>query len=277
MLDYQVSWDPVQRAVVIEKDKQKMEDAKKSIVSLFEHHIEAMNNHIVEQMLSHIAEESYLHRAQGQYYGDLFERTDLHIELQEIEIMQVYNDEATVYTKEAFSNENDAFYLDHEVEYVYSLLDLPDEGWQIVDVQQISIDYSDNGVLLNHQPGAVGSAVIQVWKQNEKALNDENLKDYLETLYKNTYFYDAMEYNKTFDFKYYNAHQQSEEVRFIGQEGDYAFLYIISKTTLGSIFPSYRTEGIYTFKKADGDWKLYDIAPLSTEVITPIESSLGGE
>lgn len=270
----QVSWDAKANTVAITSAVDTAASTKE-ISALFDKYSDYLNNENAKGFVSLIDPQSPL-TAIGPQLEEQMAKYDTKTTIEQMNIIDVQKNEATVQTIETSKKLGGDFMLNSKAEYIYSLTrSTASTQWQISNLQIKAIEYSlPEGTLeaAVSVPKAEEDLINAVVQANFDYTNKENLDGLLSTIDETSPAYTQTKQVYAQMFQVYDLDSAIESSKIIDYTADEAFVYLVqtTKKLSGPALPDSRSTTVTTLKKsADGKWKLSQSYMLKTEPLKP--------
>ncbi|WNS41040.1 copper amine oxidase N-terminal domain-containing protein [Paenibacillus sp. MMS20-IR301] len=268
----EVSWDAKANTVAITSAADSS-TAAKEIAALFDKYAEYSNSENIKGFMSLIDPKSPL-AAIGPQLEEQNAKYDTKNTIEQLNIIDLQKDEATVQTVENSEKLGGAFILNSKAEYIYSLTK-SSTGWLISNLQIKAIQYSLPAGTLEAKvtvPQADEDQINAVIQANVDYTNKENIDGILSTIDEASPAYAQTRQIYTQVFQAYDLESAIESSKIIDYTADEASVYMVqtTKRLSGPALADTRSTTVTTVKKAaDGKWKLVQSYIIKTEPLTP--------
>jgi hypothetical protein len=270
----QVSWDAKANTVAITSPVD-TSTATKEITALFDKYVDYSNSEDAKGFVSLIDPQSPL-TAIGTQLAEQMAKYDTKTVIEQMNIIDLQKNEATVQTIETSEKLGGAFMLNSKAEYIYSLTkSAGSTQWLISNLQINAIEYSlPEGTLeaTVTVPKADEELINAVVQANFEYTNTENLDGLLTTIDETSPAYAQTKQLYAQMFQVYDLESAIESSKIIDYTADEASVYLVqtTKRLSGPALPDTRSTTVTTVKKsADGKWKLVQSYMLKSEPMTP--------
>ncbi|WP_105901979.1 hypothetical protein [Vibrio gangliei] len=108
------------------------------------------------------------------------------------------------------------------------------------------------------------SDVLEVVVDNFKALENEDIASYMDTIHNQSALYQTTENVLKLTFKAYDLKYDLKDVVLVGEDDKYAYAKVVFEThkVRGPAFQDNQIESLIVFKQINGDWKIWAQANL---------------
>lgn len=108
------------------------------------------------------------------------------------------------------------------------------------------------------------SDVLEVVVDNFKALDQEDVPAYMDTIHTQSLMYKTTENALNLTFRIYDLEYDLQKVSFIGADDKYAYVKVVFETRKlkGPAFQNNQIEALIVFKQDNGEWKMWSQANL---------------
>ncbi|AIQ45462.1 hypothetical protein R70723_05810 [Paenibacillus sp. FSL R7-0273] len=266
-----VVWNATTRTVEI--TSLQSSDDTVTVADFFSNYVKYSNEENYDGFMSLIDSKSPIAQI-GPQIKQQFEMYNLKNSVDQLNIIELKANEATVHTIESTKKISGPFMPDSQTEYVYSLTrSSKDAGWKISNLQLQAVKYIlPEGALTAEVtvPKADEDAIKAVFTANLDYTNKEDLDGVMSTIDESAPGYEQNRLVATQLFQAYDLESSIESSKIIDYTGDTAVLYSVQtiKKLKGPQFQDNRNTTITTLKKsADGKWKLVQSYLLSSEAL----------
>ncbi|MNB86905.1 hypothetical protein D3C75_338660 [compost metagenome] len=242
-----------------------------SVADFFSNYVKYSNEENYEGFMSLIDSKSPIAQI-GPQIKQQFETYNLKNSVDQLNIIELKANEATVHTIESTEKISGPFMPNSQTEYIYSLTrSTKDADWKISNLQLQAVQYSLPESALTAAvtvPKADEDAIKAVFAANVDYTNKEDLDGLMSTIDENSAGYEQNKLVAAQLFQAYDLEGTIESSKVIDFQGDTAVLYSVQtiKKLKGPQFQDNRNTTITTLtKSADGKWKLVQSFLLSTE------------
>ncbi|AIQ51076.1 MULTISPECIES: copper amine oxidase N-terminal domain-containing protein [Paenibacillus] len=242
-----------------------------SVADFFSNYVKYSNEENYEGFMSLIDSKSPIAQI-GPQIKQQFETYNLKNSVDQLNIIELKANEATVHTIESTEKISGPFMPNSQTEYIYSLTrSTKDADWKISNLQLQAVQYSLPESALTAAvtvPKADEDAIKAVFAANVDYTNKEDLDGLMSTIDENSAGYEQNKLVAAQLFQAYDLEGTIESSKVIDYQGDTAVLYSVQtiKKLKGPQFQDNRNTTITTLtKSADGKWKLVQSFLLSTE------------
>lgn len=267
----EVSWDAKQQAVIINKNKADLDPSE--ITAFFDNYVTYSNKENYEGIMSLIAPQSPF-AGIGPQLKEQMEEFGLTTSIEELDIIDLQANEATVHTVETTHKIKGPFKLDDKAEYVYSLIkDKNSKKWNINNIQITAVQYTlpEETLAANISvPKADEDGILAVLQANLKHSNEENLEGILSTIDETSPLFEQNKQIYSQIFQMYDFLFTIESSKIINYTENEAAVYVVqtTKKLKGPTFQDNRTTSVTILRKnAEGKWKLEITYPIKSEGI----------
>ncbi|MFD2672507.1 copper amine oxidase N-terminal domain-containing protein [Marinicrinis sediminis] len=264
LLGYHVSWDSGTKTVIITSgtshDPEEINELMRSYISL-------INEKDIAGLRSLFIEESIM----DQYFvfeGYKMLYFNVAVEIEEIDLLHMYQGEATVYVKSTYQGKEDSFFVDYWEETAYSLqFDTEKEQWLISDFHDLNsefLQFEEDLVEADHVPAQVKNAIYSNHSKLQSAIKTENIYSYMQAYHPDTMLdRELLELETKAFFDTYDIQYDSENVILVDYQAESQNAIVFEMTTsqkkAGPEFTDHYVVTYYFYKMTEtGEWKIFD-------------------
>ncbi|WP_410512562.1 copper amine oxidase N-terminal domain-containing protein [Paenibacillus sp. BR2-3] len=268
-----VNWDAKRNTVTITTKQQTVDP--KEISAFFDSYVAYSNKEDYDGFMSLIDPKSPLAQI-GPQLKDQIEKFDLATSIEQLDIISLQPNEATVHTIETTHKIKGSFKLDDKAEYIYTLTKKEGEqNWKISNLQITAVQYILPEEMLKASvtvPKAEEEGISAVLQAHIKNSNEENLDGVLATLDATSPQFEQNKQIFSQIFKAYDLLFTVESSKIINYTENEAAVYMIqtTKKLKGPDFQDNRASSVTTLKKSkEGKWVIAETYLIKSDKLTP--------